>query len=119
MLLEADEIKSIPIIGDRVRDGAARTPVARPGESMVAPLSIPKPPRRYYFLFGKPIPTHHVAADDRVACAALYARVKRELEADIAYLLDRRAEDPYEGPLPRAAIEATWNWTRQAPTFTI
>ncbi len=119
MILDADEIERLPLLGDRVRDGAARTPVARPGERMITPLSVPKPPGRYYFLFGKPIDTSHVAPSDRGACAALYKDVKMSLEADIEYLLEKRADDPYEAPLPRAAVEATWNWTRQAPTFRI
>ena len=119
MILDADEIERLPLLGDRVRDGAARMPVARPGERMITPLSVPKPPGRYYFLFGKPIDTSHVAPSDRDACAALYKDVKMSLEADIEYLLEKRADDPYEAPLPRAAVEATWNWTRQAPTFRI
>ena len=56
-----------------------RTPCCRPGERFVSPVSVPKLPGRYYFLFGEPIPTGGVDAADREACAALYTKVQAEL----------------------------------------
>jgi hypothetical protein len=35
----------------------------------------------------------------------------------VRYLLERRESDRYEAFLPRAAVEWSWNWTRQAPSF--
>ena len=102
--------------GCRVQ-AAKQTPVGRPGERFVTPISVPKVPGRYYFLFGAPIETSAVSASDKEACEALYASVKAELEASLSYLLEKRDEDPWEAALPRAAVEATWSWDRQAPTF--
>lgn len=84
------------------------------GERFVTPISIPKPPGRYYFLFGEPISSSQVDPADKEACAALYSRVRSELETCIAYLLEKRKEDRYEPLLPRAAIEASWGFERQA-----
>ena len=119
MLLDADELLKLPFLGERVAEGARRAPVGRPGERFVSPVSLPKLPGRYYFLFGRPIPTAELDATDREACAAVYASVQRELERDIAYLLERRRTDPYEAPLPRLALEAASNFTRQVPTFSL
>ena len=80
-------------------------------------VSIPKLPGRYYFLFGAPIDTSGVDPNDKEACAALYVQVRSELEASLRYLLEKRRTDPYESAMPRLAVEATWNFTRQAPTF--
>ena len=119
MLLDADERLQLPYFGARAAEEARRTPVVLPDEKFVTPLSVPAPWRfrRFYFKLGSPIETGEVDAADREACAALYSRVKGELEGDLQYLLDRRRDDPYERFLPRAAVEASWNWTRQVPTF--
>jgi 1-acyl-sn-glycerol-3-phosphate acyltransferase len=117
MLLDADEILSLPFLGERAAEAAKRTPAGRPGERFVSPLSVPKVPGRYYFLFGAPIETSAVSASDKDACEALYAEVKAELETSLRYLLEKRDADPWEAALPRAAVEATWGWQRQAPTF--
>lgn len=117
MLLDADELLALPVLGERVAEAAKRAPVGRPGERFVSPISIPKLPGRYYFLFGAPIDTRGVSPSDKEACAALYTSVQAELESCVQYLLERRRSDPWEPLLPRAAVEATWNWTRQAPSF--
>ena len=78
---------------------------------------MPKLPGRYYFLFGEPIATGDVDATDKDACAALYSQVQRELEEALQYLLSKREVDPYQEVLPRVAVEASWNWDRQVPTF--
>ena len=119
MLLDADELLQLPYVGQRVAEGAKKTPVGRPGERFVSPVSLPKLPGRYYFLFGSPIDSSSVDPTDKEACAALYAAVRADLEASIAYLLEKRRADPYEAPLPRVPFEASWNWTKQVPTFTI
>jgi len=117
MLLDADELLSLPILGRQVRESAARAPVGRPGERFVSPVSVPKLPGRYYFLFGEPIPTGAVDAADREACAALYTKVQAELEESLRYLLSKREADPYRDVMPRLAVEASWGWERQVPTF--
>ena len=117
MVLDADELLGLPFLGERVAEGAKKTPVGRPGERFVSPVSVPTVPGRYYFLFGEPIDTSGVDPTDKEACAALYGQVRAELEASLDYLLEQRKADPYEAFLPRALVEATWNFTRQAPSF--
>lgn len=119
MILDADELLELPIFGKRVAEGAQKAPVGRPGERFVSPVALPKLPGRYYFLFGAPIDASAVDANDKEACAALYAAVQAELEASLRYLLEQRKEDPYEAPLPRVAVEASWNFTKQVPTFAL
>ena len=92
---------------------------AEPITCFVSPVSLPKVPGRFYFLFGSPISTAGVDPTDKEACAALYQQVRAELEASLSYLLEQRKRDPYEQLLPRAAVEASWNFTRQVPTFRI
>ena len=117
MLLDADELLSLPVLGQRVAQSAALTPVGRPGERFVAPVSVPRVPGRYYFLFGAPIETRGVDPSDKAACAALYASVRAELEGCIDYLLEKRKHDPWEAALPRVAVEASWDFAKQAPSF--
>jgi len=117
MLLDADELLSLPVLGQRVAQSAARTPVGRPGERFVAPVSVPRVPGRYYFLFGAPIETRGVDPTDKAACAALYASVRAELEGCVDYLLEKRKHDPWEAALPRVAVEASWDFAKQAPSF--
>ena len=62
-----------------VHNTTRRTPPCRPGERFVSPVSVPKLPGSYYFLFGEPIPTGGIDAADREACAALYTKVQAEL----------------------------------------
>ena len=74
-------------------------------------------PGRYYFLFGSAIDTRTVSPADKEACAALYQNVQDELESCVSYLLEKRETDPWEAALPRVAVEASWNWTKAAPSF--
>ena len=120
-ILDQEELLRVPYVGSRASQTASRTPVGRPGEVFVPPVSVPAPWRfrRFYYLFGSPIDTSRVDANDQEACAALYRSVQAELERSLEYLLSARERDPYESILPRAAFEASWNWTSQAPSFPI
>ena len=44
-------------------------------------------------------------------------QVQAELEESLRYLLTKRKDDPYREVLPRLAVEASWGWERQVPTF--
>ncbi|KAL1503359.1 hypothetical protein AB1Y20_011411 [Prymnesium parvum] len=119
MVLDADEALALPYFGQQLQNSAKNTPTGRPGERFVPPVSVPKLPGRYYFLFGAPISTAAVDPNDREACAALYSSVQAALESAIEYLLEKRKSDPYEPLLPRVAAEASWDFERQAPTFSL
>ena len=53
MVLDRDDLLSLPIVGERVRQMSEAMPQARPGgdDLMIAPLSLPRLPARNYFLF--------------------------------------------------------------------
>uniref|UniRef100_A0A0D9Y8E3 Serine aminopeptidase S33 domain-containing protein n=1 Tax=Oryza glumipatula TaxID=40148 RepID=A0A0D9Y8E3_9ORYZ len=60
-------------------------------------------PGRFYYRFGKPIPTKGMQAvmTDKQAAGELYLHVKSEVKAMIAYLLEKREEDKFRSILPR------------------
>jgi hypothetical protein len=62
-----------------------------------------KIPGRFYYRFGKPIPTKGMQAvmTDKQAAGELYLHVKSEVKAMIAYLLEKREEDKFRSILPR------------------
>jgi len=127
ILLDADELRRAPILGQMVANRASKLPRARRGvtavdeddqeEAFVSPLAVPKfPPRRMYFLFQKPIATRKEDMEDRARVEELYAEVKGSVEGGLEYLLRRRAEDPYENFQKRVFYEAA-SGGRPAPTF--
>jgi len=82
------------------------------------PLFAPQAPwdfSRFYFLFGKPIEAGEMDVTDPDTTAKEYARVRQEVEGNIAYLKRRRPTDPYGQILPRVAYERINQ--RQAPSF--
>lgn len=82
-----------------------------PPEGPIAPLSIPLPPERYYFCFGKPISSMDTDPSDRSACASLYRACRRELTESISYLENTRSNDRYRAFGPRW-LRATWRRLR-------
>eukprot|EP00271_Cylindrocystis_brebissonii_P022170 TRINITY_DN8376_c0_g2_i1.p1 TRINITY_DN8376_c0_g2~~TRINITY_DN8376_c0_g2_i1.p1 ORF type:complete len:996 (+),score=154.04 TRINITY_DN8376_c0_g2_i1:156-3143(+) len=128
MVLDAPELLRLPIIGDRLAEGASKIPKARAegtegdaAEVFLAPLVIPGSPKRLYFLFRKPIRTQGREMQDVMTdldkAQDLYGHVKKEVEAGLAYLLKKREEDPYGDLGARLLYEASWNGDRKAPTF--
>ncbi|CAI5463608.1 unnamed protein product [Closterium sp. Yama58-4] len=126
ILVDPDEMPSVPIIGPmavegvqawpRVRDAAAAGEAA---EQFIPPVVVPKGLNRLYFLFQAPIRTKGMShlLTDKAAAAELYAHVKGEVQDGLRYLLRKREEDPYNVPVSRLVYEATWGGERQAPTF--
>ncbi|KAH9743293.1 AB hydrolase-1 domain-containing protein [Citrus sinensis] len=83
------------------------------------PLPIPKIPGRFYYYFGKPIETKGRKQElrDRKKSQKLYLQVKGEVENCIAYLKEKRQNDPYRNILPRLIYQATHGFRAQVPTF--
>ncbi|KAI9177731.1 hypothetical protein LWI28_018557 [Acer negundo] len=83
------------------------------------PGILPKVPGRFYFYFGKPIETEGRKRElrDKVKCHELYLEVKSEVENCIAYLKEKRENDPYRNLLPRLIYQATHGFTSEVPTF--
>jgi len=131
IILDAEELKNTPILGQMVSARTEGLPQARRGvsaagsgkngeeeqESFISPLAVPKlPPRRLYFLFQKPITTSAEDLKDRVRCEELYNEVKGQVQGGLDYLLSKRKEDAYEDFGKRVVYEAT-RMGKQAPTF--
>lgn len=104
MLLDADEVRGASLFGRKLAGEDVPT-------DEVAPLSVPLPPERYYYCFGKPRSAAGIDPADRVACAALLAACRDDLEADIALLLERRRADPCRGFFERQVAERLLGWT--------
>jgi hypothetical protein len=128
ILLDSEELKKLPFLGDRVRSGQGSMPKARRGaaadnyvkefgeEDFIAPLIAPRGlPDRYYFVFQRPITL--TGSETREECQAIYEHVKGEVEGGIRYLCAKREEDPFRDPRTRLPHEAAALFKRQAPTF--
>ncbi|XP_057982607.1 phytyl ester synthase 2, chloroplastic-like isoform X1 [Malania oleifera] len=83
------------------------------------PLIRPKLPGRFYFLFGKPIETEGRMQElkDKENAQELYLHAKSDVEQCIAYLKEKRKNDPYRNLLPRLIYQATTGFTSEVPTF--
>ncbi|KXZ52840.1 hypothetical protein GPECTOR_8g223 [Gonium pectorale] len=125
LLADRRDLLAAPLVGDWLRRQNEQSVLARRGvsyseeieESFIPPLVGFKPPARFYFLFGAPIPTDPRVGEDRAAVEALYGNVRHGVEGCLSYLLRKRDSDPYKDLLPRLAYEASWGGKRQAPTF--
>uniref|UniRef100_A0A5B7BDC7 Serine aminopeptidase S33 domain-containing protein n=1 Tax=Davidia involucrata TaxID=16924 RepID=A0A5B7BDC7_DAVIN len=83
------------------------------------PIILPKLPGRFYFLFGKPIETEGRKQElrSREKAHELYLEVKSEVERCIAYLKEKRKNDPYRNIFPRLIYQATHGFDSEVPTF--
>lgn len=126
-VLDAQELVSLPIVGQWIADSArGSSPPARRGVSanpalespLLLPLAVPSGlPERMYYKFGAPIELTAELAQDRDAADAVYRTVKHEVEAGIQWLMDARQKDPYRKGAPRLAYEAVAGGA--APTFEV
>ena len=71
---------------------------------MLQRLYAPAGISRYYFLFGRPIPTSRKLYNDRAAAADVYARIQQSVADCITYLLEARERDPYRNTLKRTFL---------------
>ncbi len=121
IVLDSQELLRAPLLGDWLRSQPqfANAPAVRAGQAdnFVPPLITFNAPRRFYYHFGNPIETTPELADDKAASEELYARVKAGCEQSIAYLLNRRDDDPYGDLVRRVLWERAWSGSKQAPTF--
>merc|ERR1719478_39026 len=118
MLASREELLSTPVLGDLLKQRTDALPVPRAreeegGQAMVAPIVVPKPLPRYYFLFGKPVSTASLPVSDREALKVQYEDIKRTVEDGMAYLLEKRKSDPFRDFLPRRLYELSWGEARQ------
>ncbi|CAN4111230.1 unnamed protein product [Withania somnifera] len=130
LVLDYDELKSIPIVSDWIRH--ANEQAVRRGltvredvdgevanQMLHLPVFLPKIPGRVYFLFGKPIHTkgRQDLVKDREKARELYLQVKSEVQNNMNYLLKKREEDPYRSFFDRTAYKAFSATFDDIPTF--
>ncbi|KAL3690999.1 hypothetical protein R1sor_004650 [Riccia sorocarpa] len=127
ILLDFDDYKKLPVVGEQIMktfDGLPRLRQGVEGEvgeqTLHVPVVAPKlgGPGRMYIHFGQPIYTEgrEEYFKDPKNVEAEYLRLKSGVENGISYLLNKRKEDPYRQFLPRITYELT-SGGKQAPTF--
>ncbi|XP_049350909.1 phytyl ester synthase 1, chloroplastic isoform X1 [Solanum verrucosum] len=130
LVLDYDDLKSIPILGDRIRsenEEAARNGFTVRGDMngeianqmLYIPGLLPKIPGRFYFFFGKPIHTkgRQDLVKDREKARELYLQVKSEVQNNMNYLLKKREKDPYRNVIDRTLYRAFSATSDDVPTF--
>jgi 1-acyl-sn-glycerol-3-phosphate acyltransferase len=101
IVLDADDLLASPF-GPLVRRLAPRPDVIPPVVRGLGPTVVPRP-ERFYFHFGAPVETRHLAGrerDDRT-CFAVRERVRQAIEDGIVRLLRERERDPDRSLLAR------------------
>ncbi|MBA0829223.1 hypothetical protein Goarm_013841, partial [Gossypium armourianum] len=88
-------------------------------QDVYLPGVVPKLPGRFYYYFGKPIETKERKEElrNRERAHEVYLHVKTEVEKCIAYLKERREEDPYRNLMTRLVYQATHGFEAEVPTF--
>ncbi|XP_051137681.1 phytyl ester synthase 1, chloroplastic isoform X3 [Andrographis paniculata] len=128
LALDFEDQLKIPIWGDKIRSDNKkyRHWNVRSGQSgevanqaLFFPALIPKIPGRFYYYFGKPIPTkgRKELLKDREKAQELYMHIKSQVEENIAYLLEKRKRDPYRNVLDRTVFRAFHSRHDTVPTF--
>lgn len=128
VLFDYDDQKHIPFLRDFNEKITSEAPSLRnEGDGEVGNQQIyqaflaPKFPGRYYFYFGKPIETagREEELGDKEKSQELYLHVKSEVERCIAYLRQKREEDPYRYMATRLLYQASHGFTSKVPSFDI
>ncbi|CAM9213595.1 unnamed protein product, partial [Choristocarpus tenellus] len=110
ILLDVNDMFNLPYgVGDKMKEVSDLLPRARVNdakEHFIPPVTRPKVPARHYFVFGRPIETSGVEAQDRKGCEDLYQQARSSVEAGIQYLLAARDHDPYASAPRRYLYES-------------
>ncbi|XP_062153363.1 phytyl ester synthase 2, chloroplastic-like [Alnus glutinosa] len=126
VVFDYDDLMKIPYFKgeiERTTNGAVKLRTDANGEvanqDLHLPGILPKFPGRFYFYFGKPIETEERMQElrDRDKSHELYLEVKSEITRCIAYLMEKRENDPYRNLLSRLIYQATHDFTSKVPTF--
>lgn len=126
VVVDYDDLMKIPYFKgeiERLTKGAVKLRTDTNGEvanqDVHLPGILPKFPGRFYYYFGKPIETegrkHELRDKDK--SHELYLEVKSEVARCIAYLKEKRENDPYRNLLSRSVYQATHGFTSEVPTF--
>ncbi|XP_008231052.1 PREDICTED: acyltransferase-like protein At3g26840, chloroplastic [Prunus mume] len=128
LLLDYEDQMKIPFLKgfiEEITDEAAKVRVGYDGEvgnqDVHFPGIIPKVPGRFYYYFGKPIETQGRKQElrDREKAHQVYLEVKSEVEKCLAYLREKRENDPYRSIFSRLQYQAVHGFSSEVeiPTF--
>uniref|UniRef100_A0ACD5Z1Y4 Uncharacterized protein n=2 Tax=Avena sativa TaxID=4498 RepID=A0ACD5Z1Y4_AVESA len=119
LLCTFDDIRSAPFGKEIMRAYSNHLKLRDAEHEVIFPGVLLKTPGRFYYRFGKPIPTkgRQDVLTDRQAAANLYTHVKSEVEGIISYLLEKREEDKYRKIFPRLLYKAGRGANTQVPSF--
>ncbi|XP_075494510.1 phytyl ester synthase 1, chloroplastic-like [Primulina tabacum] len=128
LVLDYDELMRIPFVNDMIKHNNLNAIRVRPGVQMegevanqdfFVPGILPKLPGRFYCLFGKPLATkgRGEMLKDKSSVTEFYQQIKSDVERSIAYLLEKREEDPYRNLFERILYRLVSAPVHQLPTF--
>ncbi|XP_076915643.1 phytyl ester synthase 1, chloroplastic-like [Bidens hawaiensis] len=126
LMIDYDEMKRNPLLNRMVNQlNQGRTNVRKEmggeisNQQLHFPIFLPKLPGRLYYLFGKPIQTKgkENMLDDKVYLGELYSKIRCNVEQNMAYLLNKRKEDPYRGVVERLKWVRDSGSLDQIPSF--
>ncbi|XP_073031705.1 phytyl ester synthase 1, chloroplastic-like [Primulina eburnea] len=128
LVLDYDELMRIPFVNDMIKHNNLNAIRVRPGVQMegevanqdfFVPGILPKLPGRFYCLFGKPLVTkgRGEMLKDKSSVTEFYQRIKSDVERSIAYLLEKREEDPCRNLFERMLYRLVSAPVHQLPTF--
>ncbi|XP_002512877.2 phytyl ester synthase 2, chloroplastic isoform X1 [Ricinus communis] len=125
VFFDYDDQMKVPFLRDYIKEIAEQSKSVRTesngevnNQDMHLPGVLPKFPGRFYYYFGKPIQTEgRKELRDREKAQELYLQVKSEVENCLAFLKEKRENDPYRNLFTRLAYQATHGLTAEVPTF--
>ncbi|KAL9170733.1 hypothetical protein ABFS82_04G165900 [Erythranthe guttata] len=128
LLLDSDDQMKIPPLKSLIEEltnEAVRLRTDAGGEVgkqlLYYPIALPKLPGRFYFLFGKPIPTagREDILRNKDKAKEMYLEIQNEIDKCIVYLKEKREKDPYRNLLARLPYQGFNGFDSQVPTFDI
>ncbi|ONM32086.1 Acyltransferase-like protein chloroplastic [Zea mays] len=119
LLCTFDDIRNAPFGKEMIQAYSNHLKLRDVDHEVIFPGMYLKMPGRFYYQFGKPIPTRgrQDVLTDKHAAHHLYMHVKSEVERIISYLLEKRVEDRYRNLIPRMLYQAARGPTCEVPAF--
>uniref|UniRef100_A0A0D9V0W0 Serine aminopeptidase S33 domain-containing protein n=1 Tax=Leersia perrieri TaxID=77586 RepID=A0A0D9V0W0_9ORYZ len=121
LLCTFDDIKNAPFGKELMQAYSNHLKLRDVDHEVFFPGVYLKIPGRFYYRFGKPIATRRrqEVITDKKAAGELYLHVKSEVQAMIAYLLEKREEDKFRSILPRMLYQFGWGPVSTPPIHTV
>ncbi|GJN31899.1 hypothetical protein PR202_gb20354 [Eleusine coracana subsp. coracana] len=119
ILCTFEDIRNAPFGKEMIQAYSNHLKLRDVDHEVIFPGMYLKMPGRFYYRFGKPIPTRgrEDVLTDKQAANDLYLHVKSEVESMISYLLEKRVEDNYRSLIPRMLFQAARGPNCEVPSF--